>query len=281
VIAARVSGLVLVKAKGAGTFAPLRQARPLPMGATIDATRGQVSLVTASARAGRTQSGVFSKGAFTIFQERSDRTDLRLIGGRSQVSVCPAARAAKLSTAVLRLLRGNAHGHFRTVGQFSAATVRGTEWETIDRCDGTLTADLRGSVTSTTDELTFLLEPGQTTIAYCFPPGATPLTRQYCILELSQAAQGLFGFGIGVRRADTSYQLCITGPSGTERCRPFALAPPNAAGVETSAVVCPQDEGPGPYTVRWLLGGQQLGIALPFSATIPRPSSAGACVSKP
>jgi hypothetical protein len=43
-------------------------------------------------------------------------------------------------------LRGNGRGRFRTRGRYSAATVRGTIWDTIDRCDGTLTKVTRGVV---------------------------------------------------------------------------------------------------------------------------------------
>ena len=37
-------------------------------------------------------------------------------------------------------------GRFRTRGRYSAGTVRGTIWDTIDRCDGTLTIVHRGTV---------------------------------------------------------------------------------------------------------------------------------------
>ena len=37
-------------------------------------------------------------------------------------------------------------GRFRTRGRYSAGTVRGTVWDTSDRCDGTLTVVRRGSV---------------------------------------------------------------------------------------------------------------------------------------
>jgi hypothetical protein len=43
-------------------------------------------------------------------------------------------------------MRGNSSGRFRTRGRYSAATVRGTIWDTIDRCDGTLTRVRRGVV---------------------------------------------------------------------------------------------------------------------------------------
>jgi hypothetical protein len=44
-----------------------------------------------------------------------------------------------LSPKILQTLHAKAHGRFRTVGRCSAGTVRGTAWDTIDRCDGTLT----------------------------------------------------------------------------------------------------------------------------------------------
>jgi hypothetical protein len=39
-----------------------------------------------------------------------------------------------------------AHGRFRTYGTYAAATVRGTDWDMINRCDGTLTFVLGGTV---------------------------------------------------------------------------------------------------------------------------------------
>ena len=47
---------------------------------------------------------------------------------------------------MIRRLRGNSRGRFRTSGRNSSATVRGTIWEVIDRCDGTLTRVRRGRV---------------------------------------------------------------------------------------------------------------------------------------
>jgi hypothetical protein len=54
---------------------------------------------------------------------------------------------AKASPKVLMALHAkDNHGKFRTKGRFSSATVRGTVWDTIDRCDGTLTVVKRGTV---------------------------------------------------------------------------------------------------------------------------------------
>ena len=53
---------------------------------------------------------------------------------------------AALSRRTIQRMRANASGRFRTSGRYSAATVRGTIWDTVDRCDGTLTKVNRGVV---------------------------------------------------------------------------------------------------------------------------------------
>ena len=47
---------------------------------------------------------------------------------------------------VRRLWAKDNHGHFSTRGQNSVATVRGTRWQTVERCDGTLTVVSQGRV---------------------------------------------------------------------------------------------------------------------------------------
>ena len=46
----------------------------------------------------------------------------------------------------VRRLWGRGKGRFRTKGRYSAGTVRGTFWVTIDRCDGTVTRVRTGVV---------------------------------------------------------------------------------------------------------------------------------------
>ena len=41
---------------------------------------------------------------------------------------------------------GDGKGKFRTQGEFSSATVRGTRWLVEDRCNGTLTRVTKGRV---------------------------------------------------------------------------------------------------------------------------------------
>jgi ferric-dicitrate binding protein FerR (iron transport regulator) len=72
--------------------------------------------------------------------------------GGSFSSACGTRRATasqrrRRSRRVVRRLRTNASGRYRTRGRYSAATVRGTRYTVEDRCDGTVTTVQRGSVT--------------------------------------------------------------------------------------------------------------------------------------
>ncbi|MGH3994943.1 MAG: hypothetical protein ACRDSN_21075, partial [Pseudonocardiaceae bacterium] len=82
-------------------------------------------------------------------------TELRLRGSSFRSSGLLARRSAnpigdasgkRLKRRRIRRLRARARGRFRTRGRYSSATVRGTTWDTTDRCDGTLTKVSSGRV---------------------------------------------------------------------------------------------------------------------------------------
>jgi hypothetical protein len=62
---------------------------------------------------------------------------------------------------------GSGKGHFRTKGRYAAATVRGTLWLTLDRCDGTYILVKRGKVEvrDLVKRKTVLLTPGKSYLA--------------------------------------------------------------------------------------------------------------------
>jgi len=149
VVVAPVSGKVLVRIPGAPYYTPLTAARTVPVGTIIDTTAGRVSLTSANPAPGSVQSGQFFRGTFQVRQSASARglVNLVLRDTVTRQSGCtPPAHASAVSKRILGLLRGNAKGHFRTVGRFSAATVLGTNWGVRDRCDGTLTVVREGVV---------------------------------------------------------------------------------------------------------------------------------------
>jgi hypothetical protein len=137
--------------KGQG-FVPLAQARQVPVGSILDVRRGTVRLTSAANTAGATQSGDFFSGIFQVLQARRRRglTDLHL-KGRSFASCRTGAGKGssarrKLKHKVINLLSASAKGRFRTSGRYASATVRGTAWDTVDRCDGTIVGVARGVV---------------------------------------------------------------------------------------------------------------------------------------
>jgi hypothetical protein len=176
--AAPVSGIVFVKLPGKAAFdsgerdplltkgegfIPLTEARQLPSGTQVDARRGTLNVVTApSTRHGKLQTATLGGAIFGITQSRTGLTKglatfALLEGdftGAPTYSSCPranadqpVAQASKARPKVLQTLRASDnHGKFATKGRYSAATVRGTQWTTSDRCDGTLTSVQRGTV---------------------------------------------------------------------------------------------------------------------------------------
>jgi hypothetical protein len=148
-------GTVRVK-NAEGEWQALRSDAELPVGATIDTRRGQVALSSRGCRGG-VQTGRFGGGIFSVRQPRSGcgRVDVYLRGGNFKS--CPrltsrrrrrAGRTASASRSkrVRKLWGRDRGGRFRSHGRHSHATVRGTRWLTVDRCDGTLTRVTDGSV---------------------------------------------------------------------------------------------------------------------------------------
>jgi hypothetical protein len=138
-------------------FIPLTEARQIPVGSTLDTAEGVVSITTATSASlkGKLQFGDFGAGLFKLLQDRKQKglTQLNLIDSLSRRTACAsigkgkrASVAKHLSSKVLGQLNSADHGRFTTRGQYSAATVRGTEYSVKDTCAGTLTKVTRGVV---------------------------------------------------------------------------------------------------------------------------------------
>lgn len=154
-------GKVLVKLPGkgkasghaaAGGFVPLASiGRQLPVGSTLDTTKGTVRLTSATNALGGKQTGHFSNGLFTFAQtKKNPLTTISMTGGGfSACSKLPPGGSPKRVAASRkrrRTLFSHVKGHFRTRGRNSAATVRGTIWTMTDTCSGTRTTVKAGTV---------------------------------------------------------------------------------------------------------------------------------------
>jgi hypothetical protein len=152
VVAPPARGTIRYRLPGSRRFRTLTGAARIPVGSLIDARKGRVRLTSALDSAGHVQSASFWGAQFQVRQTRSGKgmVDVHL---RGAIGGCaPAAHASGASIArkrkrpVRSLWAKDRHGRYRTHGQSSAATARGTRWQTTDTCAGTRTRVVDGSV---------------------------------------------------------------------------------------------------------------------------------------
>ncbi|RKQ86794.1 streptogramin lyase [Solirubrobacter pauli] len=141
-----VSGTVGYRAPDAKTYTQLTGTAVLPLGVLLDTTDGRVRV---SAQVdGATQRGTFNGGKFSVTQTTTGMTELALAGPLA----CSARERATASTLAKKkkkkrsLWGKDSGGSFRTRGNGSVATVRGTEWRTEDTCAGTTVYVREGAV---------------------------------------------------------------------------------------------------------------------------------------
>jgi hypothetical protein len=255
VVVKPAGGSVLVKQPGKKPF-KLKKPTAVRMGSEIDTLHGKVSLTSKKAGKG-TQSGVFSQGEFKVTQRRSDGlTDLTLTGAGSACSAAAGPPKPIHGAAVRhRRLFGRAHGRFRTRGRNSSATVRGTEWLTEDKCNGSTVVrnespNQTSQVETATNEIQFDLDPGQTATGYCNRFDVAPDT--YCLMLLAQPADGVIGAGIITQVDQPNYALCVKGADGSDGCYEFPFYDRDADGWRLGVVACPVGAA-GEYFVGWSL----------------------------
>jgi hypothetical protein len=133
-------GTVRIKLPGSNRYVLLGPGQQIPVGTTIDTTKGRVTIVAAGEQQATFYDGVFKLGQKKGAEPLTTLTlvePLRCGGGR-------ASAAAKKKTK--RRLWGDGKGRFQTKGQHSSATVVGTIWLVEDRCDSTLTKVKKGRI---------------------------------------------------------------------------------------------------------------------------------------
>jgi len=265
----RVSGTVLVKERGERRFARLRRSAVIPLGSTVDTSKGRVRLTTAGS--GGRHSGVLSDGPFVVTQTRGAQpvTELRLAGA---LNCNQAARGgARPAQRRISRLRGRTRGRHRSRGNHSSANIYGTTWTSEDRCDGTEHKALDGEVEVTDGQSTFRLPEGFAALWYCEPLGAGPLERHFCLIELGNG--DLWGFAVAARTDLTDYQFCVGNPAGDIVCRNFqfdsTFLDANGGEVKYGDVFCLAGDGPGVYGAAWGFNNEVIGVPFPFIVTVP------------
>ncbi|HEY6892482.1 MAG TPA: hypothetical protein VI300_32050 [Solirubrobacter sp.] len=156
-----ISGTVRVRLKGSKTFVDLGAIDDIPLGSTVDTKRGRVELASVPRVGGAVEKVQLYDGQFSVGQkggvtEFGLNEPLAPCGKRSRVA------AAKPKS---RKLWGDGKGKFRTKGQYSAATIRGTRWLVQDSCAGTLTQVKQGSVLVTAGKKRIVVRAGKRYLA--------------------------------------------------------------------------------------------------------------------
>jgi predicted outer membrane repeat protein len=167
--AEKSKGLVRYRKPGSKKYVTLKAGAQLPKGTLVDTTKGRVTLTSADQN-GKTQHAWFYEGIFKIGGQTKGKkpvTLLDLAGPKPQCGSGAKKSAVAARKRRSRHLWGSGKGRFRTTGQFSSATVRGTIWLTQDSCQGTLVKVKRGivAVDDFTKHRTFLVKAGHSHLA--------------------------------------------------------------------------------------------------------------------
>jgi hypothetical protein len=145
----RPQGPVRMRLPDGTRFYWVRGPLKVPVGSTLDVSAGAATVVTTKRRGGGVQAAVVKRGVFTVDQRLIARpaTLLELTGG--QFAKCRASTRASGSARRVRQLEthiGKRRGKYQVRGRHSIAAAFGTTWVTEDRCDGTLTRVVSGTV---------------------------------------------------------------------------------------------------------------------------------------
>jgi hypothetical protein len=143
VVVDEVRGRVRVKVPG-GKYVNLNRLSEIPDGSLVDTRKGTVRLSFQPRAGAKLQTGKFWDGIFKVDQ-RQKIMELALV---EKLAKCAEQGSASATAKRKRSRRlwGDGKGRFRTRGQYSSATVRGTKWLTQDSCAGTLTKVRKGKV---------------------------------------------------------------------------------------------------------------------------------------
>jgi hypothetical protein len=176
------SGDVTILLPGADDAVSLKGVASVPVGSTVDARKGSVTLTTAAdvppgGTRAQTQRATVALGIFKIRQSRqrlrrSRRlrlfTDLQLLTPRGAARPCQT-RGTSPKGHTVRSLSTDVKGNYRTLAGASITSASGAaKWVTRDSCDGTLTRVSKGIV---------LVTDRRTHRTRTVPAGAEVLTR--------------------------------------------------------------------------------------------------------
>lgn len=177
-----VEGTVDLVCPGESEISRLTSFKQIPMGCLINTRNGVVDLTASKGSSGGKQSAHFWGGVFVAIQAPGDdqNVELKLAGKR----MCERRGTAKGSATISRSKRGGGRklwgsgkGNYKTSGSYGSATVVGTTWLVVDRCDGSTLFKVSEGTVWARDFIKgklFVLEAGEQYIAKAAIPRLDP-----------------------------------------------------------------------------------------------------------
>jgi hypothetical protein len=150
---APTAGHISVDPPGPGGFRPLVEGVSVPVGSIVDTRKGTAAITT-ELDSGKKQTAEFWGEKFKVRQptDEGGLTEIRVRDAARDCDGKPISAFDKLVSAKKKKRRRgglwgrDTKGRWRTHGRGSQATTRGTIWFSQERCDGTYTKVVKGSV---------------------------------------------------------------------------------------------------------------------------------------
>lgn len=136
-----VDGTIELQCPGEDQSSRLTSFKQIPMGCLVNTRHGTIALTSSKGSSGDLQDADFWGGVFVVTQKEGDdqEVELKLAGKRmcekrSTARKNGVARASGSKRGGRRAW-GSGKGNYETSGSYGSATVRGTTWLVVDRCD--------------------------------------------------------------------------------------------------------------------------------------------------
>jgi hypothetical protein len=136
-----VDGTVELQCPGEAEYSRLTSFKQVPMGCLVNTRHGTIALTSSKGSSGDLQDADFWGGVFVVTQNEGDNqtVELKLAGKRMCEKRSSSARPPVASSSRAkrggRRAWGSGKGNYETSGSYGSATVRGTTWLVVDRCD--------------------------------------------------------------------------------------------------------------------------------------------------
>jgi hypothetical protein len=175
-------GNVQLQCPGEDSYSQLVGFKQVPVGCLINTRNGVVDITASKGVSGELQNADFWGGVFVATQPQGDDQEVKLkLAGKRMCeqrgsAEKPVARASRGGRSG-RKLWGSGKGNYSTSGSYGSATVRGTTWLVVDRCDSSTLIKVAEGTVAVRDfvrEKSLTLTTGEQYLAKALIPRLNP-----------------------------------------------------------------------------------------------------------